>query len=140
MEFPMRKNSPVNSTNVRFRLRREGAGPLLAALLWIALGTALAASGALERLGSDTRVLLAVACAIAALAYGVDAELRATLERAATTGVALAFTLLACAGAWIALATWPVAVVLLAALVRRAAGVRFSSRTAASPGARPGAP
>jgi len=136
----MRANTPLNSTNVRFWLRREGAGPLLAALLWIALGTALAASGVLERLEGDARVLLAAACGIAALAYGVDAELRATLERAAQTSVALVFALLVCAGAWIALATWPVAVVLLAALVRRATRVRFSSRPAASPGARPGAP
>jgi hypothetical protein len=136
----MRMNSAVNSTNVRFWLRREGAGPLAAASLWIVLGTALAASGAVERLGGDARVLLAVACAIAGLAYAVDAELRATLERAAATSVALAFALLVFAGAWIALATWPVAVVLLAALARRAAGVRFSSRPAASPGAKPGAP
>ena len=131
---------PTNITNFRIS---DAVPALAAAGLWAAFAATLQAAGALERLGEDVPILAAFACAVAVLAYAVDAELRAVLD--AQRGVFLA----ACsagliagsqASAWMLLTLLPGGVVLAVALVPRAFARRLSSAAAASPGARPGAP
>ena len=132
----MQTLSRENSTNVRF-----DAG-WLALLLWALLVAALHAGGALERLGSDLAWLTAFACAVAALAYAVDAELRRAVEAMGVPSLSAAFVASTAAGVAHPagmLAFAPAGLVLGTALVLRAFAPRVSSTAAASPGARPDA-
>ena len=130
-----------NSTNVR--LLNDAAPAVIGLALWAALVATLQWSGALDRLHEELPVLTLFACAVAALAYGVDAELRAAAHGQSTARLAVRIVgVIAAASlhtaAFVALA--PAGVVLAAACVNRAFEARLRTAAAASPGARPGAP
>ena len=138
-----RARTALKSTNVRSWIRREGAVPLLAWVLWAAVVAGLAASGALELLHEDVALLSAFAALFALLAYGVDREVRTAIDRRA----GLAALVLAGSAAWLGtgdsaamLMGAPLAVVSAAALLRRAGSPRLSSTPGRSPGARRAAP
>lgn len=121
---------------------------VLAAAAWTALVLGLALEGAWENLPPELVTALALfASGYAVAVFTLDAEVRGTLERAPATvlamvvavGAGLAGAALMATSGSIArsalLLGAPVALVALAALARRMP--RFSSRPAASPGARP---
>jgi len=137
----MRERSAENSTNVRFT--QVGVGPILAVALWWGFVACLQETHALRTLAGDIPLLAAFACAIALLAYAVDAELRAVLARlpawaCATAGVA--GIALCAVHAALLLAALPVAAVCLVALGLRPRASRIRPASAASPDARRAAP
>ena len=133
--------SPRNSTNVRMQ---ASAAPALAALaLWSALVAVMQWTGALERLHDELPMLTLFACGVAALAYGVDAELRGAVNRQAPTRLAVEVAAsMALASLHVAamLALAPAGVMLGAACASRAFEARLRTMAAASPRAKPGAP
>lgn len=137
----MSASTPGNSTNVRIT---AGLAPAAMALaLWAALVAILQWTGALERLQDELSMLGAFACTVAALAYGVDAELRSALQRQPAARLVAGLSCVAAAMSLhpaVVLAFAPAAVVLAAAALARALDARFRSAAAASPGAKPGAP
>lgn len=133
--------APRNSTNVR--LLSAAAPAMVGLALWAALVAILQWTGALDRLHDDLPMVTLFACAVAALAYGVDAELRAAVQSQSTPRLAVRIAAVIAAAsihaaALVALA--PAGVVLAAAGVNRMFEARLRTAAAASPGARPGAP
>jgi hypothetical protein len=141
-EISMQSRLRGKSTNVRFYLDRETMPAAIALVLWIGFAEFLGASGALAALGADVPWIAAFACAVAALAYAVDGELRHALSNArpavllAGAAAAIALTLSHAAGL---VAFSPAAVLFGAALLLRPRARPVSSAAAASPGARRGA-
>ena len=137
----MSASTPRNSTNVR--LLNDAAPAVIGLALWSALVGILQWTGALDRLHGDLPVLALFACGVAALAYGVDTELRTALQRQSTGRLVVRMVaVIAAASLHIAafMALAPAGVVLGAACVGRAFEARIRTAAAASPGARPGAP
>lgn len=136
----MPDRSPENSTNVRFGPGREIAPALVAFVLWGLFVGLMKKTGALATLGDELPWLTAFACAVAALAYGVDAELRHALEdrRGIAMLVGIGAALASSLDPTAMLAFAPAVAICVAALTA-AAVARVSSAVAASPGARPDA-
>ena len=113
---------------------------MLALTLWACFVGTMEWSGALATVEADLGALTAFACAVAGLAYAVDAELRSALERrrggALVAGIAAA--LASCWNPIAMLAFAPAAVACGLALAAPGRG-RVSSAPATSPGARPDA-
>ena len=137
----MREPTPENSTNVRFE--GAAAGAALAVSLWCGFIALLACTGALRTLASDIPLLAGFACAVALLAYAVDAELRSAMERQSAwlcMTAAIAAMALCAAHAALLLALSPIAVVCLAAAAMRRREPRIRPAPATSPGATRAAP
>jgi hypothetical protein len=137
----MSDRTPQNSTNVRFLLDAP-APALMAIAAWWLLVAALACSGSIRTLAADLPALAAFMCAVAVLAYAVDAELRQAIGRLGTPWLVAiaAIALMSCSvgrEAWLALS--PLAAIFTIASAARARSARISSAAATSPGARRGA-
>ena len=133
--------APINSTNVR--LQAAAAPAVIALALWGGLIAVMQWTGALDRFHGELPMLALFACAVAALAYGVDGELRGAVNGQSTPRLAVRIaTLIAAASLHIAafVALAPAGVILGAACVNRALEARLRTGAAASPRAKPGAP
>jgi hypothetical protein len=129
-----------NSTNVRFTLASEGAPALLALALWASFTGLMQWLGALAVLDVEVRWLTAYACAVAALAYAVDEELRRALARNRVFALVLGLAA-AIASYWhpVAMLAFAPAAVTCGASLALPRARPVSSAPAASPGARPDA-
>lgn len=130
-----------NSTNVRFA--RDGAAGAIGLALWAVFVAVLHGTGGLDRLHDDLPMVVLFACAVAALAYGVDAELRGAVQRQSTARLVVRLLCVVAAmplHVALSVALAPAAVVLAAASLARAFEARFRTTVVASPGAKPGAP
>ena len=137
----MAPTAPMNSTNVR--LQASAAPALIALALWSALVAAMQWTGALDRFHGELPIFALFACAVAALAYGVDGELRGAVNGQSTMRLVIRVAgLIAAASLHIAafVALAPAGVILGAACVNRAFEARLRTGAAGSPRAKPGAP